>query len=181
MLRGDKIYLRLLEKQDLPYRVKWLNDDEISSGITIDGPVSLAKTQAWFQKVILDDTKRHYVIVDSETDVPIGITGLVNIDFRNGKAELYIAIGNKSYWGQSIGSEALQLILEYSFNYLNLNRIYLYTNIANVRAQRFYKKNEFVKEGVLRQHKYHKGKLEDYVIFSILKIEWEQRRKSNGK
>lgn len=177
MLKGKNIFIRLFEREDLPYRVKWLNDDEISSGITIDGPVSLAKTQAWFQKVILDDSKRHFVIIDNSTKEPIGIIGLVGIDFRNRKAELYIAIGNKKYWGKDLGSEALQLILEYSFNGLDLNRIYLYTNIENIRARRFYKKNGFVEEGILRQHKYHKGKLEDYVVFSVLKNEWEQRRK----
>ena len=68
MLRGEHIFLRLLEREDLPYRVKWLNDNEISSGITIDGPVSLAKTQAWFQKVVLDGTKRHFVIADNKTN-----------------------------------------------------------------------------------------------------------------
>ena len=49
MLRGEHIFLRLLERE-ICLGVKWLNDNEISSGITIDGPVSLAKTQAWFQK-----------------------------------------------------------------------------------------------------------------------------------
>ncbi|MCK4257780.1 MAG: GNAT family N-acetyltransferase [Halanaerobiales bacterium] len=177
MLKGENIFLRLLEREDLPYRVEWMNDDEISSGITIDGPVSLAKTQAWFQRVVTDDMKRHFVIVDNKTKEPIGMLGIVGIDFRNLKAELYIAIGNKAYWGRNLGSEALQLSLEYSFGELNLNRIYLYTDIGNVRAQHLYEKNGLFKEGILRQHKYHKGKLKDYVVFSILKTEWQQRRK----
>ena len=60
---------------------------------------------------------------------------------------------------------------------LDLNRIYLFTNINNTRAQHVYEKNGFLKEGLLRQHRYHKGKLTDYVVYSILKSEWEQRRK----
>ncbi|MGI6145718.1 MAG: GNAT family N-acetyltransferase [Peptococcia bacterium] len=177
MLQGKNIYLRLLESEDLPYRVKWLNDDEVSSGITIDGPISLAKTQAWFQHVIKEDINRHFVIVDKNTNKPIGILGVVAIDFRNRKAELYIAIGNKNYWGRGLGSEALHIALEYSFMELDLNRIYLFTNINNTRAQHVYEKNGFLKEGLLRQHRYHKGKLTDYVVYSILKSEWEQRRK----
>lgn len=181
MFKGENIFIRLLEREDLPYRVEWLNNNKISSGITIDGPVSLAKTQAWFQKVLLDDNKRHFIIIDNKTKEPIGIIGLVDIDFRNRKSELYIAIGNKTYWGRNLGSEALQIILEYSFNDLDLNKVYLYTHMGNVRAQKFYDKNGFVKEGILRQHKYHKGKLEDYVVFSILKSEWKQRRKINER
>lgn len=176
MLKGENIYLRLIEFEDIPYRVKWLNDEEINSGITISGPVSLAKTQAWFQKVVLDDTRRDFMIIDTEKKEPIGIIGIVKIDYQNSKAELYIAIGNKAYWGRNNGSEALQLIVKYSFCELDLNRIYLYTNTTNIRAQRFYEKNGFTKEGILRQHKYHKGKLDDYVIYSILKSEWSQRR-----
>ena len=171
------MFLSPLEHEDLPYRVKWLNDDKINSGITIDGPVSLAKTEAWFRKVVLDDTKRHFVIVDNKTKHLIGISGLVNIDFRNYKAETYIAIGNQKYWGRGLGSEALQLVLTYSFVELDLNKIYLFTNINNTRAQHVYKKNGFFKEGILREHKYHKGKLTDYIIYSILKSEWLKRGK----
>lgn len=182
VLKGENIFLRLLEYEDLPYRVEWLNDDEISSGITIEGPVSLAKTQEWFRKNVLDDTKRHLVIVDNKTKEPIGILGFIEIDFKNRKAELYIAIGNKMYWGRNLGSEALQLALEYSFIELDLNRIYLYTDIGNFKAQRLYEKNGFFKEGIFRQHKYHGGRLKDYVTFSILKTEWNKmRKKANGK
>lgn len=175
MLKGENIFLRLLEYEDLSYRVKWLNDDEVSGGITIDGPVSLAKTQAWFQKTILDNSKRHFIIADNKTNEPIGMVGIVDIDFRNKKTELYIAIGNKAYRGKNVGSEALQLAFEYAFNELALNRVYLYTHIENARAQQFYQKNGLFKEGILRQHKYHRGKLKDYIIFSILKDEWKQR------
>lgn len=139
MLKGDNVFIRLLE-EDLPYRVKWMNDEQINSGITIDGPVSLAKTKAWFNKIVLDNTKMHFVIVDNKTNEVIGMLGIVGIDFRNRKAELYIAIGNKNYWGKNLATEALQLALNYSFNELDLNRIYLYTDIDNIRAQNFYNK-----------------------------------------
>ena len=55
MLRGEHIFLRLLEREDLPYRVKWLNDNEISSGITIDSSVT-SETKP-VSKVVLDGTR----------------------------------------------------------------------------------------------------------------------------
>ena len=105
--------------------------------------------------------------------------GLVNIDYRNRKAELYIAIGDREYRGKNLGSKALQIALKYAFEELDLNRIYLFTHKENETAKKFYKKNGFTKEGLLRQHKYHKGELKDYFIYGMLKSEWLEQKNAN--
>jgi len=49
--------------------------------------------------------------------------GLVNIDYRNRKAELYIAIGDREYRGKNLGSKALQIALKYAFEELVKSKI----------------------------------------------------------
>lgn len=50
MLRGEKVYLKLIEEKDLEKRVEWINDPQIQNTLNYDVPTSLSKTKAWFQK-----------------------------------------------------------------------------------------------------------------------------------
>ena len=70
-------------------------------------------------------------------------------------------------------------MLEYAFLELGLSRIYLQTFDYNKRAQRVYERNGFVREGVLRKHKWKQGELKDLVYYGILKEEWQFRRNKN--
>lgn len=175
MLEGRRVYLRLLEKEDLPYRVKWINDEEISKNVSFDWPVSLAKTQTWFQNSLMDKSKVNFSIIDKKSNKLIGMTGLVNINYIHSRGEFYITIGEKDFWGKHLPDEIIPLVLEYGFIELGLNRIYLSTFDHNKRAQKVYKRNGFVYEGRLRNHQFHKGAFRDYLIYSILKEEWTKK------
>lgn len=178
MLKGQKIQLRLLEKEDLPLRVQWVNDKEINDNLGFDWPLSLSKTQAWFQNTLKDNSKINFVIIDNESRKLIGMAGLLGIDYKNRNAEFYITIGDKNFWGLRISDEVIFLILEYAFLELGLEKVYLHTFNYNVRAQRVYERNGFVKEGILRKHIWKRGELRDIVYYGILKEEWEQREKN---
>lgn len=176
MLEATQITLRPLEEQDLPLRVRWVNDPEIRQMLMFDYPLSLAKTRAWFQKTVTDPTKVNFSIVDRETGTVIGMTGLIEIDIKHRRAQLYITIGEKAYWGRRIADEVIQLVLAYGFVELNLNKIYLYTLPANARGRKVYARNGFVTEGVLRQHYYCVGAYQDLTQQSVLRSEWEAQQ-----
>lgn len=181
MLNAKQIYLRPLEESDLPLRVKWVNDPEIRKTLMFDYPLSLAKTRAWFQKTVMDSTKINFSIVDRESDTVIGMTGLIDINIKHGRGQLYITIGEKTYWGRHIADEVIQLVLEYGFRELNLNKIYLFTLPANERARKIYTRNGFLTEGVLRQHYYCIGAFQDLTQQSILRGEWEVQRAAQAE
>jgi len=174
MLSGKKVYLGMLEKDDLPLRVKWVNDEETNLTLGFDWPISLSKTQVWFQNTINDSSKIHFVIVDCHSYKLIGMAGLLGIDYKNKNAEFYITIGEKEFQGLHIPDEVIYLTLEYAFTELALVRVYLQTFDYNVRAKRVYERNGFIKEGILRKHKWKRGELRDIVYYGILKDEWER-------
>lgn len=176
MLETSRIILRLLEERDLPLRVKWVNDPGICSMLMFDYPLSLAKTQAWFHQTVLDPTKVHFSVVDRATEVVIGMTGLLDITPKHQRAQFYITIGEKDYWGKGIAGEVIGAVTEYGYNELNLNRIYLYTLPGNGRARKVYERNGFVREGVLRQHYYCVGQFQDLTVHSMLRIDWLAQR-----
>ena len=86
------------------------------------------------------------IVLDNQV---IGDIELDHIAWRSGDAELRIRIGRKDLWNQGLGTDAVETILGYAFQRLNLNRIYLRVYAHNKRAIRCYTKSGFRKEGRL--------------------------------
>lgn len=171
MLKGENIELKLIEEEDIKKRVEWLNAEEGFDTLILEWPLTIAKTKEWFDRQLLDKSKKNFII--KKENLKIGICGLNNIDYKNKKAELYILIGEKKERGKGYSKEGLQLLLAYGFHILNLNKIYLYVFEDNIRAQNLYKTLNFKKEGLLREEYLKKNKYKNLLIMSILKKEFE--------
>ncbi|RMH01857.1 MAG: GNAT family N-acetyltransferase [Chloroflexi bacterium] len=65
------------------------------------------------------------------------------------------------FWGQGIGSQLMETILNLADNWLNLLRVELEVNIDNPAAIRLYKKFGFEVEGTKRMHTYGDGRWAD--------------------
>lgn len=102
MLDAKDIYLRALESDDLISRVKWVNNDEIRQNLMFEWPLSKAKTEKWFQNQLFDSTKVNFSIIDKESQKLIGMTGLLDISIRHSRAQFYMTIGEKEFWGKKI-------------------------------------------------------------------------------
>ncbi|MDB8555540.1 GNAT family protein [Turicibacter sanguinis] len=172
MLTGENISLRLLEREDLELRVKWINDKETNDMFGFDWPASLGKTQNWYNQSLNDGSKVHLVVVDSETNKVIGMAGLIDINYRYKHAEVYITIGDKNFRGKGLGKEVLDLINQYGFIDLGLERLYAYNFTYNIPSQKIFEKAGYIKEGIMRKHKYKNGELRDINFYGLLREEW---------
>ena len=174
MITTNNICLRPLEREDLPKRVKWLNDPQIYKTLGSDYPVSLAKTEAWFNKVLFDDSKVNFSIVHKATGKVIGMAGLLQIDVRHRKAQMYITIGESDFHGKRYPDEIIPAILEFGFVELNLNKVYLWTIPNNERGRAVYERNGFIKEAEMHQHMYCRGKYQTIIQHRVLKHEFTE-------
>ncbi len=178
MLNGERIFLRLIEREDLKKRVEWVNNPEIRQTLMFDWPLSLAKTEKWFQDQLINDTKRNFSIVYKENKELIGMTGLLDINIRHLRAQFYLTIGETSYHGKRLPDEIIPLVLEYGFIELGLNRIYLYTLNNNEKARQVYIRNGFELEGTLRSHYFCVGEYQDLQVMSVIKKDWLLNRQT---
>ncbi len=174
-LVGETIYLSPRNSEDVEIFTKWLNDFQVTDGLGRSGlMVTLDGEKEYFEKVHNNDmTKYYFVIVTLEKDEMIGTISLENINYINRVAKLGIFIGDEQYRGRGIGKEAIHLILDYGFNYLNLNSIQLSVFAFNERAIACYKKCGFKEVGRLREAYYLNGKYYDKVLMDILKSEFD--------
>ncbi len=165
-----EITIRRFERTDIPKKVEWVNNPENNMFLHYDVPICVEKTEKWFDSHLGEDTRYDAVI---EADgVPVGTIGLLSIDRKNSKAEYYIAMGETSYKGKGVAKEASRLILQYGLEVLGLNRIYLFTEVENVSAQKLFERVGFVREGLIRQDIVSNGKFVDRIVYGFLKEEW---------
>ena len=174
---GDKIYLRPLEMEDIDSFVVWLNDDEVRQYLMRISPLNRIREREFVENLYKDDREMVLGIVLKENDQLIGNIGLGRISIPHRQTGLGIFIGDRGCWSKGYGTEALNLMLEYGFNQLNLHRIHLNVLSFNARAIRAYEKVGFKREGVLREHVYRNGKYHDVHYMGILESEW---REHNG-
>ena len=104
----------------------------------------------------------------------IGFLELGEIHWHHGDAFLGIGIGERDYWGRGYGTDAMQVLLRYAFDELNLHRISLTVFEYNTRAIRAYEKAGFVHEGRARQELNRDGRRWDMLFMGILREEWER-------
>lgn len=171
MLWGEKIYLRPFEEYDIENTVKWLNNVELGAFIDRVVPTTIHDRKEWFHAISRDKTAVTFAIALTEDNRHIGNCGLINIDNRSRRGQFWIYLSNQ-YIGQGFGKEVMKLILDYAFQSLNLNRVYLYVVSTNIRALKFYQKMGFEIEGTFREHVYLKGNYVDAIWLGILKKDY---------
>ena len=172
MWREVEITIRKFERSDISRKIEWINNSKNNQFLHYDIPLSTEKTERWFDSHTGEATRYDAVI---EADgVPVGIIGLLNIDYKSSKAEYYITLGETFFRGKGVAKQASKLILKYGFEELELNRIYLFTEIGNISAQKLFEKVGFIREGLLRQDVFSHGEYADRYAYGYLKKDWEK-------
>lgn len=180
VIRGERVYLRATERSDVPTFVRWFNDSETLSYLSMRAPMSEAAEEQWFTEMTKHEGKEafHFVMCRLEDDRPIGTIGLFRVDTVNGNAGIGIGIGEKSLWGKGYGTDAMFALLDFGFGQLRLERMWLEVTDFNARARRSYEKCGFVLEGTERRAIFKVGRYHDIHLMSILREEWAaQERK----
>jgi RimJ/RimL family protein N-acetyltransferase len=181
MIVNDQVRLRAIEKEDLLYFVKWLNDPEVQRWISLRMPLSLAEEEEWFSNQLKKSPFERPLAIEIQPDpqkedwIFVGNCTLFKIDWQNRSAEIGIHIGEKTYWDQGYGTKAMRLLLKHGFETLNLHRLWLQVFETNQRAIRSYEKAGFSLEGKFREAQFQEGKYLDVMIMSVLRSEWQDK------
>lgn len=155
--QSDSEYLRLLESE--PFR-----------------PATSAQMRRGIEKNFERDqaTRFEFMIRTLRDDKPVGAIGLGGVRWNHGDTFVGIGLGDRDYWGNGYGTDAMRVILRYAFTELNLHRVSLDVFEYNPRAQRSYEKAGFKIEGRQRGVMQRDGRRWDYIFMGILRDEWLQ-------
>ncbi len=173
-LSGNNIYLRPLEAEDLPFVRQWYNDPVIRGQIGMTLPESKTSSEEWFERINKDKERVWFAVVRKEDDKVIGEAGLLRMYHLWRNTDLTMIIGDKEAQGKGYGSEAIRLLLDYAFGYLNFHRVSIGVVGFNEKAVRFYERIGFRREGVQRDGYYWNHRYYDFVMMSILEDEYRE-------
>ena len=169
-LIGENIYLEGLSKKHVSESyVQWLNDKEVCrENRHGKGDNTLGKTRAYVGSVDRSDSIAAFAIIAKSEGTHIGNICLEHISWENNSGEISILIGEKDYWGRGIATEAYRLIIGYSFNDLDIHRLYSGMTARNKAMIKVAERAGMKKEGVLKEALLKDGIYVDVVRYGII-------------
>lgn len=175
MYTGEKVRLREYRREDAPKAQAYINEPEIKR--LLGGapfPLTLWDEEKFIAQQSARSDTYSFAIETIADGHYIGGCGINALDWKNRVAEIGIFIGDKAYWNQGYGTDALKVLLRFVFYQLNLHKISLQVLSFNERAQKVYKRLGFIEEGRLRQERYVDGTYYDLLVMGLLKEEFDR-------
>lgn len=168
-IQGEQIDLVVKNIEHIKIYHKWVNDPIVRTYVGVEFPETLEVIKKeWFSD-IRDEKNIWLEIWHKENQIPVGLVGFFQISNLHRRAELGIIIGESEYWGKGIGTEAINLIINYGFNTLNYRKILASVNTPNIRSLGMCKKIGFIEEGHQKDMDYIDGKWTDIILLGIFK------------
>ncbi len=180
LFQGYRVKLGALSGKDAERFAEWSNDANFLRNF--DSKFALPREIEYYSNLIEKNNEADNIIqfciktINCENlednDMIIGFALLNDIEWNNRSANLVLAIAENDFKNMGLGTETLQILLDFAFNELNLNRIGVSMISNNERALHLFEKSGFVIEGSMRQAVLRDGIKLDKIFMSILKAEW---------
>ncbi|MBL6995929.1 GNAT family N-acetyltransferase [Desulfobacula sp.] len=162
------VKLRPITSEDMAKIPEWRNKDHIRKWFFNSNILTSEDQEKWYSAYVLNDFDKMFIIQAGSED--IGTFSVYNIDTKNKKAEIgNLMIGEDKHRGKGYAYQAGKLLLEYAFNNLKLERLYLSLFADNIAAFNLYAKLGFVKEGVLGQDILTSSGRKDVILMGLMK------------
>lgn len=169
-LKGKNIYLRALEPEDLEFIHTIENDEslwELSNTLT---PYSKFLIKQYIQHSHKDifEVKQLRLVISNYSNKPLGMIDLFDFDFKNGRAGVGILVKDIIDRQLGYGSEALQLLINYSFTHLGLHQLYCNISEDNQASIKLFTGQGFKKVGLKEDWNYIDGDFKNEYLFQLL-------------
>jgi diamine N-acetyltransferase len=169
-LKGEQVYLRPLEPEDLEFIHAIENDEsvwEISNTIT---PYSKFLIKQYLEASHKDiyEVKQLRLVICNYDDIAIGMIDVFDFDFKNRRAGIGILLKDETERRQGNGTEALQLLTKYCFFYLDLHQLYCNISEENDASIKLFKNQGFVEVGLKKDWNFHNNSFKNEYLFQLI-------------
>lgn len=170
-LKGQNIYLRALEPEDLEFIYSIENDESIWEVSHTQTPYSRFLVRQYLENAhqdIYEAKQLRLAICLKDSLETVGLIDLFDFDPQHSRAGIGILIQNTSDRNKGIGSEALQLLIEYAFSKLQLHQLYVNIGTDNEPSLQLFAKFGFQKIGIKKQWNKVNNVYKDEALFQLI-------------
>lgn len=177
VIETERLLLRKAVQEDAADMLRYLSDEEVVRHMGLNPFNSLQDVYGeldWYREIFQVGTGIRWAISLKGSGIMIGSCGFLNRKPNHFRAEIGYEL-SREYWGEGIASEALQAIISYGFDHLNLERIEALIEPSNAPSIKLAERQGFIREGLLRHYEYTCGKFDDLYMYSLLKMDWRSK------
>lgn len=177
MIAGSKVRIRPKRLEDAANDYQWQTDAELSA-LDAVAPLTMsfeAYRQEYREQLRFPSALRRSFAIETLDGAHIGNCVYYNIDKENREAEVGIMVGNRDYWNQGYGTDAMHVLVGFIFRRYNFRRLYLKTLEKNLRAQRSFHKGGFTPYGHMDRNGY------SFLLMELPRTRWQEQRAGNAK
>ncbi len=169
-LKGDHIYLRALEPEDLDFIYSIENDEtiwEVSNTVT---PYSRFLIKQYLEQAHKDiyEIKQLRLVICNNDNLSIGLIDLFDFDAKNKRAGIGILIQANQNRQQGYGKEALKLLTNYCFDHLELHQLYCNISEENKPSIKLFSNQGFEQVGLKNDWNLVNGKYKNEYLFQLI-------------
>jgi diamine N-acetyltransferase len=171
LVSGERAALGPLRRDLAETYARWLNQPDIRFGAEHLSIATPESQEAWVEERIKAGAEGEpksvsFTIYDLSDGTPVGTTGLGDISYMQGGANLGISLGERR--NQGLGGEATRLTLDWAFHVLGLQNVLLEALAWNAAAIRAYEKAGFRRIGVRRRAAMSRGERADVLLMDAI-------------
>lgn len=170
-LKGQTIYLRALEPQDLDFLYLVENDETLWEVSATQTPYSRFLISQYLENAQQDiyEAKQLRLAICRENDFPaVGLIDLFDFDPKNRRAGIGILVQHENDRTRGIGREALGLLISFAFQQLQLHQLYANISFDNAASLALFTSFGFEKVGVKKDWNLVDGQYKDEFLFQLI-------------
>jgi diamine N-acetyltransferase len=169
-LKGERIYLRALEPEDLELIYAIENDESVWEVSQTQTPYSRFLIKQYLENCHKDiyEVKQLRLVIVTNDNEAVGFVDLFDFDPKNDKVGLGILILNEAR-GKKYGREALELLIDYVFKNLYVHQIYANVLEDNVISIKLFESLGFFKSGVKKDWILEGNQYKSEYLFQLIK------------
>ncbi len=169
LLQSDRIKLRALEPEDIDFLFSIENNEDFWE---------ISSTQTPFSKYILKnyisnshqdifEAKQYRFVICNNDNLPIGLIDLFNFEPQHSRVGCGVLLVPK-YQGQGFASEALKIIINYSFIKLNVHQIFANIASDNKKSIKLFESLNFKIVGIKKDWIFINGVYKNEIMYQLI-------------
>jgi ribosomal-protein-alanine N-acetyltransferase len=171
---GNGFILREKQDSDVENFFSYYSNPEVNQFILCEIPTQLEEARRelhYWRGTFYQNDGIYFAIAEKNSNRMVGSIGLTGHSIYHSRIEISYDL-SREYWGRGIMTTAIKEVVKYAFEVIGVNRIEASVSILNIPSKNLLQKCGFAVEGILRQHRYHRGNYVDVYFFSLLRDEY---------